>query len=372
MNCKEFNKNLLEYTELESSGVINHEMQEHIDACHRCKTIYTEKLNLKDSFNELINLPSKNFTPQNNIILQKLDNNHYNKSMSSKIVYHFKRNKIIYTAGITFAALLIFALPVINSHAILPHSISKADSKKGAAVTKNTYLARENTIIKYDIKNKNFDGELLVIPNPTKIAVGYSLEGSQATKTTREIAKSYGAVAAINGGATLIDAKDTEVHAGIIIHDGKVVYNDLKDENIPYNAIAFNGDGQLIIGEHTLAQLKELDIKEGIVVNKSPYTYGTPLIAKGKSISSNLNADRNPRTAIGQKGDGSVLFLVTNGREANRIGATLSEIQDILLNYGAVTAANLIGGSHSSMYYNETVIIKANDHPEPSIFMVMP
>ena len=61
----------------------------------------------------------------------------------------------------------------------------------------------------------------------------------------------------------------------------------------------------------------------------------------------------NPRTAIGQRADGTVLLLVTDGRGASgHLGATASDLIRIMKQYGAVNAANLDGGSSSCMYYN--------------------
>ena len=61
----------------------------------------------------------------------------------------------------------------------------------------------------------------------------------------------------------------------------------------------------------------------------------------------------NPRTAIGQRADGAILLLVTDGRGASsHLGATASDLIGIMQEYGAVNAANLDGGSSSAMYYN--------------------
>ena len=63
----------------------------------------------------------------------------------------------------------------------------------------------------------------------------------------------------------------------------------------------------------------------------------------------------NPRTAIGQKADGTVLLLVTDGRGAGgHLGATARDLISIMQEYGAVNAANLDGGSSSAMYYDGT------------------
>ena len=59
------------------------------------------------------------------------------------------------------------------------------------------------------------------------------------------------------------------------------------------------------------------------------------------------------RTAIGQCADGTVIFLVTDGRTASSMGATRNEIIDTLISYGAVTAGMLDGGSSSMLYYRD-------------------
>ena len=59
----------------------------------------------------------------------------------------------------------------------------------------------------------------------------------------------------------------------------------------------------------------------------------------------------NPRTAIGQRADGIVLMLVIDGRQLHSVGATYSDVVDIMLDYGAVNACNMDGGSSTSMWY---------------------
>ena len=59
----------------------------------------------------------------------------------------------------------------------------------------------------------------------------------------------------------------------------------------------------------------------------------------------------NPRTAIGQAADGTIIFVTTDGRQANSIGATFSDMIKIMSDYGAVNAASLDGGSSTQMYY---------------------
>ena len=59
----------------------------------------------------------------------------------------------------------------------------------------------------------------------------------------------------------------------------------------------------------------------------------------------------NPRTAIGQRADGAVIFLCIDGRQASSLGGTYRDIIDIMVEYGAVNACNMDGGSSSVMMY---------------------
>ena len=63
----------------------------------------------------------------------------------------------------------------------------------------------------------------------------------------------------------------------------------------------------------------------------------------------------NPRTVLGQRADGAVLMLVIDGRQSHSIGATYKDCIDVMLQYGAVNAANLDGGSSSMLVYNGEV-----------------
>ena len=66
-----------------------------------------------------------------------------------------------------------------------------------------------------------------------------------------------------------------------------------------------------------------------------------------------MGSGLNPRTAIGQRSDGSILLFVTDGRgKSGHLGASSGDLIAVMQEYGAVNAANLDGGSSSCMYYN--------------------
>ena len=63
---------------------------------------------------------------------------------------------------------------------------------------------------------------------------------------------------------------------------------------------------------------------------------------------------RNPRTAVGQRKDGAVVFVCIDGRQAGSAGGTYKDVIDIMIEYGVVNACNMDGGSSSIMFYLDT------------------
>ncbi len=56
------------------------------------------------------------------------------------------------------------------------------------------------------------------------------------------------------------------------------------------------------------------------------------------------------------KKDGTVLFLVVNGRIPTSIGASMNDISDLMIKCGAYNAANLDGGSSSELVIKNKII----------------
>ena len=80
-------------------------------------------------------------------------------------------------------------------------------------------------------------------------------------------------------------------------------------------------------------------------------SYGPALIINGEPCDAkrSLGGGINPRTAIGQREDGAILLLVVNGRQVDSLGATLDDLVEIMLSFGAINASNLDGGSSTLM-----------------------
>ncbi|AVQ39282.1 hypothetical protein C7M56_11550 [Clostridium botulinum] len=215
-----------------------------------------------------------------------------------------------------------------------------------------------NDIKRMEINNSKFEGEALVIHDPKRVKIGYSSKLGQVGETTSNMAKRYKAVAAINGGGYSDVSPNGKtggtggIPIGIIISKGKVVYPLNKEEYKKREncVFAIDGEGYVHLGPASVEGLLNKNIKEAISFTPTLVVDGEP------HISDNSLAGIHPRTAIGQKADGSIIFLVIDGRKGFKLGASIKDIQNIMLQLGAVNAMCLDGGGSTTMYYNNEVI----------------
>lgn len=76
---------------------------------------------------------------------------------------------------------------------------------------------------------------------------------------------------------------------------------------------------------------------------------------------------KNPRTLIGQKSDGTIVWVVVDGRRSTSAGVTIYQSAELMKSLGCFTAANLDGGGSSEMIVNNAIVNKPSDGAERSI-----
>ena len=205
-----------------------------------------------------------------------------------------------------------------------------------------------------EVKGKTFNAYVMVIQDPSKVYMATSStpfsKDKPGLRINEAIAKE-GAIAAINAGAFFDNGTSStvvgSVPEGLVIAGGEVLW---KTGQAPENGfVGFNYDNVMVV-DHTMTatRAKELNIRDGCC-------FGPALIINGtvnqKAYSS--NSGFNPRTAIGQRADGAVIFVCIDGRQAGSLGGTYKDMINIMLEYGAVNACNLDGGSSTVMVYED-------------------
>ena len=205
-----------------------------------------------------------------------------------------------------------------------------------------------------EVKGKTFNAYVMVIRDPSLVYMATSSTSFSKDKPGLRINEAIakeGAIAAINAGAFFDNGTSStvvgSVPEGLVIADGEVLW---KTGQAPENGfVGFNYDNVMVV-DHTMtaARAKELNIRDGCC-------FGPALIINGtvNQKAYSANSGLNPRTAIGQRADGAVIFVCIDGRQAGSLGGTYKDMINIMLEYGAVNACNLDGGSSTVMVYED-------------------
>ena len=203
-----------------------------------------------------------------------------------------------------------------------------------------------------EIEGKGYSGYLAAIYDPSKIHTLVTSKIGTSGQYLTTMAKNNKAVVAINGGG--FDDPNYSSNAanplGITYSKGKLLTS-------YYYAgaggiIGFDTNNKLVLSSKCTEQsAKSLKIRDAV-------TCGPFLIVNGKKsgVVGNGGWGTAPRTAIGQRKDGIVLFLVVDGRTVKRPGADMDDLIEIMQNYGAYNAANLDGGTSTAMTVNYELI----------------
>ncbi len=202
-----------------------------------------------------------------------------------------------------------------------------------------------------------FNAYIMVIRDPSKVYLATSTEKfSTSIPGTRidDQIQTEGAIAGVNAGAFFDNgSSDPAVGAtpqGLVLSRGEVKWTTGAPPQGVTGFAGFNNDDVLVVAKENLTkdQAEALNIRDGCC-------FGPALIINSEvnDVSYNSASGLNPRTAIGQRADGAVIFVCADGRQPGSMGATYKDITDIMIEYGAVNACNMDGGSSTIMVYRD-------------------
>ena len=203
-----------------------------------------------------------------------------------------------------------------------------------------------------------YNAHIMIVRDPSKVYLGTSTENfSTSIPGTRidDHIETDGAIAGVNAGAFFdngtSDPSVGSVPEGLVYSKGACKWTTGSPPNGIKGFAGFNKDNILVVAQDNLskAQAEELNIRDGCC-------FGPVLIMNGEinQEAYNSNSGWNPRTAIGQRKDGAVVFVCIDGRQAGSMGGTYKDVIDIMIEYGVVNACNMDGGSSSIMVYRDT------------------
>lgn len=202
-----------------------------------------------------------------------------------------------------------------------------------------------------EVSGTTFKGKMLIVNDPSRVYVATPAEFNLPSGGLRveEMCKRDNALAGVNGGGFLDEngVGDGGCPIGLVISGGVMMngYPSMKSD-----VIGFDRDNKLVIGHMTAQEALDRGVRDAV-------NFGPILIVNGEPAQvSGSGGGLNPRTAIGQRADGAVLLLVIDGRQAHSLGASYKDLIEVMMEFGAVNAANLDGGSSSLMCYEGEII----------------
>ncbi|WP_426452256.1 phosphodiester glycosidase family protein [Paenibacillus sp. S-38] len=209
-----------------------------------------------------------------------------------------------------------------------------------------------------DIQGRNFKGKLLIVSDPKKLRIAVPGTKGKGEKVSSMVQRLDAAAGVNAGGFVDPEWKGNGFQpTGLVISGGQIFYND-GGMNTSNHIVGIDKDGRMIAGKYTAKELMDMNVREAVTFAPRFIVNGVGQIksqADGWGIA--------PRTAMAQKADGTILFAIIDGRQpGHSIGASLYDIQQIFLDHGAVTAANLDGGSSTVLVVNPKYVEGTASH----------
>ena len=95
---------------------------------------------------------------------------------------------------------------------------------------------------------------------------------------------------------------------------------------------------------------------------------GVPVYRSNEGFTTSQLAPRGPRTAVGQRADGGIILLTTDGRQPGySVGMTNFELAQALVRFGAVRGMALDSGGSSTLAFEGTVLNSPSDGKERAV-----
>lgn len=220
----------------------------------------------------------------------------------------------------------------------------------------NDYLAEgyemlEDGIYLKEVSGTGWRGFVMLVDDPFRVKLVDTATQFECGQNVMTMTKQNGCVAGVNAGG-FVDGPNYDsnggIPAGLLMENGVVVNPTDVNDTAVYSMVAMNDKGALVLRHCTVQWAKENGIMSAVTA--SPY-----LIVNGEGTVKNGTGGWGlaPRTAIGQRKTGEVVFLVVDGRQIDwSIGCDLDVLQNVLLEEGCVNAAMMDGGSSTAMVYN--------------------
>ena len=229
----------------------------------------------------------------------------------------------------------------------------------------NTVLINDmdEGLVVSEITGPSYKGQIMLIDDPSRVYIGMTQYPGVTGMRILDMMEHYGAVAAVNASG-FQDPNENgnggEV-VGVSLSQGKY----WGDYASYYGSIIITRENKLVVGQISNWE-KYGNIRDGM-------QFSPVLIADGKKqVYGSSGYGIQPRTAVGQREDGVIVFLVVDGRNVGHsIGCTVDDMAEELLAYGVINASSCDGGATTALAYKGEVLNK-NCSLNPTLGRILP
>lgn len=211
-----------------------------------------------------------------------------------------------------------------------------------------------------------YTGKIMLVDDPSRVFVAFTKYPGDRGQRLGELVETYDAIAGVNASGFYDPNENGDGGdiVGMSMSEGKI----WGDYISSYPSMMITTDNKLAVG--WLDNWTDYNVRDGM-------QFGPILIADGNiQVSGSAGWGLQPRTAVAQRGDGAMIFLVIEGRQTKSAGITVGEMAKILYRYGAKNACCCDGGASTLMNYNGQTLIQVATclNPEgrwlPNAFLV--
>lgn len=196
-------------------------------------------------------------------------------------------------------------------------------------------------IVGEDSLGMEYAGKVALCKHPENVFVGTCEGLFEYGSYVSDMVRDYDAILGINAsGFADYEGNGTGgLPYGFLKSEGETLQTAVGDD---WKIIGFDESNHLQIGAFSdTSQLRDaVEFHPALIINGENLVAGTGL------------NEQQPRTAIGQAENGTVIMLVVDGRQFHSFGISIEKCADIMESYGAYQASMLDGGSSSVMVYD--------------------
>ena len=198
-------------------------------------------------------------------------------------------------------------------------------------------------IVKFEVNGA--DAYIATIFDPSKVKLEVTNKLGNLGEYVTKMAERNNAVLAINAGGFKDSGNNLgESPTGITIKNGEILTNN------EYGYATALGGLIGLTNDNILVLLKNVTAEDAVSMGvRDAVSWGPFLIVNGEPsvVSGNGGWGLAARSAIGQRKDGTILFLQVGSNYSRTTGAGMIDLVEIMQRYGAYNAANLDGGTSS-------------------------